>query len=244
MTENQAAGLLTVNKPSGVTSFWVVRQVRKTLGVKKVGHCGTLDPLAEGVLLVLFGKATRLQGMLMEGRKVYRTRMRLGVTTDTGDISGAVLSRNEIPSISDDQVRQIVERFTGEIEQVPPMYSALRKNGKRLYEFARQGIEVERAPRRVTVYRLELHDRTQEYWDMHITCSRGTYIRTICEDIGKYIGCGATMESLCREQVGPFSLDSAVDGREITLIGRQALLDRSLTSEQIESITSIQGQQS
>jgi len=207
------SGLLNINKPGGISSFAVVARVKRVLGIKKVGHCGTLDPLAEGVLLVLFGKATKLQAELMGQKKTYRTRLKLGITTDTGDTAGAVTAQNEVPAFTDERIAAVLQKYTGDIEQVPPMYSALKYGGRKLYEIARSGQEVPRQPRKVTIYRLELLNRDAASLELRVECSRGTYIRTLGEDIGKELACGATVEYLCREQVGEYALSSALDGK-------------------------------
>jgi tRNA pseudouridine55 synthase len=227
---------LNINKPSGVTSFWVVKQVKRVLGAKKVGHCGTLDPLAEGVLLILFGKATRLQDSLMSGKKTYRTRILLGTCTDTGDITGKVISEKPVPALSQEQLLHIKESFTGVIRQVPPMYSALKHNGRRLYDLAREGITVERNERSVEIYSLEILGCAEKRLELRVRCSRGTYIRTLAEDIGRTLGCGATMESLCRERVEPFGLDDAFDGRELQQAAREELLRLHVPVERLHEL--------
>jgi tRNA pseudouridine55 synthase len=223
----ESAGLLNIHKPSGVTSFSIVRRVRRALGVRKVGHCGTLDPLAEGVLLVLFGKATKMQSLLMGMRKTYHTRITLGVRTDSGDVTGTVVEQKEVGRYTDGRIQDVLRGFVGEIEQIPPMYSALKHQGRRLYEIAREGGSVERKPRPVTIYGIELVGRTDAMLELRVECSSGTYVRTLAEDIGSALGCGATMAYLCREKSGPFDLDGALDGGRIEAYGRDELLGRS-----------------
>lgn len=218
------SGLLNINKPSGITSFGVVWQARRILQARKVGHCGTLDPLAEGILLVLFGKATRLQQQFMSMPKTYRTQLLLGTTTDTGDISGKITSQKEVPHLPSETLNNIFNQFKGEIEQIPPMYSALKYGGKKLYELARTGIEVPRLPRKITIYSIELISCVHPYLDIRVSCSRGTYVRTLAEDIGKKIGCGATVNKLCREAVGHFTIASAIDGTKLTNMTKEELL--------------------
>jgi tRNA pseudouridine55 synthase len=225
------AGLINVNKPTGVSSFWIVKQIRHVLGVKKVGHCGTLDPLAVGVLLVVFGKATRMQAACMASRKVYRTRLLLGVRTDTGDITGTVLERRTVGALTDDAVRAVLPAFTGSIEQVPPMYSALKVGGRRLYAIAREGKVIERQPRPVRIYSIELLHRNETTIELRVECSPGTYIRTLGEDIGSRLGCGATVEYLCREKVGDFDIADSIDGNAVRELGRDMLLSKALTLE-------------
>lgn len=230
------SGLLNINKPQGLTSYQVVDRVKKILGIKKGGHCGTLDPLAEGVLLVLFGQATRMQSLLMSGRKVYRARFLLGTVTDTGDITGTVTDKKPVPRFTDNELLEVLEKFTGEIEQVPPMYSALKIHGQRLYRLARKGREVPRAPRKITIYGFEVISRSEDSLDLRITCSRGTYIRTLAEDIGNALGCGATVQNLVREQVVPFGLESALPGKELERLSRQELLEHMISQEQVRSL--------
>lgn len=227
------AGLLNISKPSGVTSYWVVNEVKRALGIRKVGHCGTLDPLAEGVLLILFGQATKLQAGLMAGKKTYRTRMLLGVTTDTGDITGKVRQTLDAAPVQPAHLEKILERFTGEIMQIPPMYSALKVGGRRLYDLARKGEEVERQPRPVTVYRIKSLSYEHPRVTLEIECSRGTYIRTLVEDIGAALGCGATVEFLSRENVGNFSRENALDGRALRGMTKDELLGKAYPVEEV-----------
>lgn len=236
---NEPAGLLNVNKPQGVTSAWVVRQVKRALGSKKVGHCGTLDPMAEGVLLVVFGAATKMQLSLMKKTKSYRARMLLGVTTDTQDTTGRILDKREIGAITVSRISDVIKSFEGEIEQIPPMYSALKHKGKRLYELARAGFTVERKARRIKIHKIELIDFKNERIEIRVQCSSGTYIRTLCEDIGNALGCGATMEYLCREEITPFKLDSAVDVSRINSFNRLELLEKTIPIEQLNNILQV-----
>ena len=218
------SGIININKPSGVTSFWAVKQVRRILGVKKVGHCGTLDPLAEGVLVVLVGKSTKLQSDLMAGGKTYSVLLKLGVTTDTGDITGSLLKESPVDAASLARLDDILDGFKGEIEQIPPMYSALRYGGKRLYQLARRGLEVKREPRKINIYSIEVLSKQVSHIGLRIECSKGTYIRTLGEDIGAKLGCGATVETLCRERSGDFSVSTALDGKKLQDITREELL--------------------
>ncbi len=230
------SGLLNIAKPTGISSFGVVAQVRRILKVKRVGHCGTLDPLAEGVLLVLYGPATKLQSLCMGLSKTYRVRLRFGVVTDTGDITGEVRERREVAVFSRERIESVLSSFTGEIEQVPPMYSALKHKGQPLYKLARAGETVERAPRKVTIYRIEMLALAAETLELRVECSRGTYIRTLGEDIGTLLGCGATMEFLCREKVGPFGIETALDGKILSGCTKDKLLGLSYPPERIKEI--------
>lgn len=217
------AGLLIINKPAGVTSFWVVSQVRRILGAKRVGHCGTLDPMATGVLIILFGAATRRQEEFMGLPKTYRAAIRLGMVTDTGDITGTVTATADPGEIDQGRISAVLGRFIGNILQVPPMYSALKKDGRRLYEIARAGGTVPRAPRPVTIYRLDLVRCAVPILEIDVCCSRGTYVRTLAEDIGAALGCGGTLERLCRARVGAYGVERAVDGARLPVLSADEL---------------------
>ena len=203
-------GVIVIRKEKGYTSHDVVAKLRGILHMKKIGHTGTLDPDAEGVLPVALGKATRLVDMITDKEKTYEAVMRLGVVTDTQDMSGTVLS--EVPEfqVAEEELRAVTESFAGDYMQVPPMYSALKVNGKKLYELAREGKTVERKPRPVHFYEIEILDIDFPLVRFRVTCSKGTYIRTLCHDIGEKLGCGAAMETLLRTKVGRFTLDDAI----------------------------------
>ena len=208
MIENQQiSGVVAVDKPEGMTSHDVVARLRRLYGTKQVGHTGTLDPLATGVLPVMVGRAVKASEFLTSDNKHYIAGMRLGITTDTEDVTGTVLTKTE-HSITKAQVEEILGRFRGEILQIPPMYSALKVGGQKLCDLARRGVEIERAPRPITVYGLELlesDERAGEYL-LDVKCSKGTYIRTLVSDIGAALGCGAAMSSLRRAEAGVFTL--------------------------------------
>lgn len=205
-------GILNIHKHVGLTSFDVVAKVRRLTGIKKVGHAGTLDPDASGVLPVCVGKATKVIEFLMEKDKEYRVGLLLGKATDTQDASGNTLYERKVTS-SDEEIKKAIKGFVGTIEQIPPMYSAIRVDGKRLYDLARQGVEVERKPRTVTMHKIVLLDMVRADDTVSVTldvkCSKGTYMRTLCHDIGEVLGCGGHMASLVRTQSGPFSLEQA-----------------------------------
>lgn len=222
------SGILNINKPSGITSYGVVRAVKSKLNMKKVGHCGTLDPMARGVLLVCFGSATKLFESLSSGRKVYETEIELGFETDTGDASGKVVrtSGPQIPSAG--EVREALGSFTGEIEQLPPMYSAVKYRGRKLYEFAREEKTVERKPRTVVIYGIQLLDYSYPRVKFIAETSRGTYIRTLAVDIGRKLGVYATVTGLSRKKVGQFSLDDSIDFQKMRDMSREELLGISL----------------
>ena len=203
-------GILIVDKPTDFTSFDVVAVIRKTLHEKKTGHTGTLDPMATGVLPILLGNATKVQQYLSDTDKEYICSFKFGITTDTLDITGKII--NEYPAnVTQNQIEDILSKFRGDILQKPPMYSAVSKNGVRLYELARKGIEIEREARPVTISKLELleFDESTQCGKLQIACSKGTYIRTICDDIGRELGCGAVMSSLERTASGCFTIDDS-----------------------------------
>ena len=209
MNENKKEpnGVLIVNKPEGITSHDVVGKIRKLYGTRKVGHTGTLDPLATGVLVILLGRAAKAAEYLVADRKTYRARLTLGLTTDTEDITGKILSEcDNIPK--NEQVLSACGEFLGKIKQIPPMYSALKVDGKKLYDLAREGIEVERKARDIEIFRLDSSptDKENEY-ELLVECSSGTYIRTLCADIGARLSCGGVMSSLHRVQAGGFDIE-------------------------------------
>ncbi len=213
-------GVINVYKESGWTSHDVVAKLRGICGQQKIGHTGTLDPDAEGVLPVCLGCATRASGLLTDREKTYRAVLRLGVETDTQDLSGEVLRTGDVSGITEAMVRETVADFVGEIEQIPPMYSARKVDGERLYRLARQGQTVERAPRRVTIHAIDIGSVDLPRVTMTVRCSKGTYIRTLCHDIGERLGCGGAMEHLTRLESGGFLLADALRIDEI-----QALRD-------------------
>ena len=202
-------GIINVYKEKGYTSFDVVAKLRGIFHQKKIGHTGTLDPDAQGVLPVCLGKATRVCDLLTDKDKVYKAVLLLGQETDTQDISGQVLNQAEV-NVTEQAVYDAISQFIGRQKQVPPMYSALKVNGKKLYELAREGKTVERKPRPVHFYEIEILDISFPLVRFRVTCSKGTYIRTLCHDIGEKLGCGAAMESLLRTKVGRFTLDDAI----------------------------------
>ena len=201
-------GVLIVNKPAGFTSHDVVAKLRGILHQKKIGHSGTLDPDATGVLPVCLGKATKLCSFLTDETKSYEAVVLLGTETDTQDVSGQVRAQRPV-CCTEEAIRETVRGFLGPQLQVPPMYSALKKDGKKLYELARAGIEVEREPRPVTFYDIQVTSIELPRFSIRVTCSRGTYIRTLCHDIGRRLGCGACMEDLVRTKSGPFDISQA-----------------------------------
>lgn len=228
-------GVLLIDKPQEFTSFDVVAVVRRITGQKKIGHTGTLDPNATGVLVVLLGTATKAQDLILNHDKSYIADFRLGMTTDTLDIWGSVTSENHSEVYREDIMR-IIPDFTGEIEQLPPMFSAVQKNGQRLYDLARQGVEVEREKRRVTVYSLELldFDEKEQCGRLAISCSKGTYVRTIIDDIGARLGCGAVMTGLRRTSACGFELNDCITLDNAKQLATDGLLEARLLS--VESL--------
>ena len=201
-------GILLVDKPSGWTSNDVVQKLRGLLRERRIGHAGTLDPMATGLLTVFVGRATRAVEFAEADAKRYRAALRLGLTTDTHDITGTVLQQTE-SDVTREALEQALKGFRGEIRQVPPMYSAVKVNGERLYKLARRGETVERAARTVTIELLDLLGREGEDWILDIRCSKGTYIRTLCQDIGDALGCGGCMAALRRLEAGAFTIEEA-----------------------------------
>lgn len=222
-------GIICLDKQEHMTSFFAVARTRRITGEKKAGHAGTLDPMATGILPVLLGGATRFMEFLPVHDKGYRARIQLGMTTDTLDTTGTVLTRSGV-RVSKAQVEQALGAFRGDILQVPPMYSALSKNGVRLYELARRGEEVERQARPVTIYRLELTEfdgQTQEC-TLNVLCSKGTYIRSLADDLGRMLGCGAVMSGLRRTYAAGFSLEDCVTLDALSELAQQGKLSQCM----------------
>ncbi|MDM7998840.1 MAG: tRNA pseudouridine(55) synthase TruB [Dehalococcoidia bacterium] len=203
-------GILNVLKPAGKTSFAVVSFVRRWSGERRVGHAGTLDPDASGVLVVCLGQATRIVEYLADAEKAYRAEIELGVTTDTYDAAGRVSSTCDPSSVTEDEVRRVLESFRGQVRQIPPMHSAVHYKGRRLYELARKGIEVDREPRQVEISRLQLLAWEPPLVTVELDCSGGTYVRSLAHDIGVALGCGAHLRRLVRLRSGSFRIDAAV----------------------------------
>lgn len=226
-------GIIIIDKEPGFTSHDVVAKMRGICGQKKIGHTGTLDPGATGVLPVCLGSGTKLCGMLTDRDKEYVAGLLLGVETDTQDITGKVLAQRPA-EVSEEEVYRVCESFVGDYDQVPPMYSALKVNGKKLYELARAGKEVERKARPVRIHELEILEYRMPVVKIRVVCSKGTYIRTLCADIGERLGCGGTMQSLRRTAVGRFGLDSAV-----TLGELQRMKDEGRLAEAVLPVDSV-----
>jgi tRNA pseudouridine55 synthase len=229
-----APGILVVDKAAGVTSFDAVALARRALGVRRVGHAGTLDPPATGVLPLLVGEATKLTPYLMDHDKEYVATVRFGVTTDTHDLSGRVLTTAAVTDLSRERLEAACRPFVGRIPQTPPMFSAVHHEGRRLYELARRGVEVERTPREVVVGSIVVEEVEAATATLRIVCGKGTYVRVLASDIGAAMGCGAAVERLTRTRVGPFALrtavawDELVDGRRDSLRTRLLPMDAAL----------------
>ena len=202
-------GIVIIDKPAGWTSQDVTARLRRVFGTRRIGHGGTLDPMATGVLPVFVGRATRGVEFFEHAEKTYETELLLGITTDTEDTTGTVLFRREV-SVTPGQLTAVLERFRGEIMQIPPMYSALKVNGQKLCDLARKGRQVERQPRPVTIHELTLLSREGDTLRLRVRCSKGTYIRTLCADIGEALGCGGCMQALRRTQAGEYTIAEAV----------------------------------
>lgn len=235
MSENkfEPCGVLIVNKPEGITSHDVVGKIRKLYGTRKVGHTGTLDPLATGVLVILLGRAAKAAEYLVADRKTYKARLTLGITTDTEDITGKVLSESsDIPTF--EQLKAACNKFLGKIKQIPPMYSALKVDGKKLYDLAREGIEIERQARDIEIFQLECAPthKANEY-ELLVECSSGTYIRTLCADIGAALGCGGVMSALHRVVAGGFSIENSHTLDELEVLDMDARYDLLAPTESL-----------
>ncbi|SDT91806.1 tRNA pseudouridine55 synthase [Verrucomicrobium sp. GAS474] len=223
-------GVLLLDKPNGPTSHDMVDRVRRKFGLKKVGHCGTLDPAATGLLMIGIGKATKIQDLLMAEDKVYAGRMKLGVTTDSQDAQGAPLETKEVPPFTPEQIAAAFAKYQGDFYQTPPMVSAVKKDGVPLYKLARAGKTVEREPRLVHVYSHRITELALPEIAFEITCSKGFYVRTYCHDIGADLGCGAHLTALSRLRSGNFSLDRAVSWETLDALPGVQELSRHVLS--------------
>lgn len=214
-------GILVIDKPRGITSNGILQQVKRLFGAAKAGHTGALDPLATGVLPLCFGEATKFSQMMLDSDKAYVTTARLGIRTETGDAEGAVVEEKPVPVVSEADVEQALAAFRGDIQQVPSMYSALKHQGKPLYEYAREGIEIERPARPVTIYELKLLAIRDNELDLAVTCTKGTYIRSLVEDVGEALGCGAHVSALRRTLASGYTLPDARDVSELEVLREQ-----------------------
>jgi tRNA pseudouridine55 synthase len=229
------SGILVLDKPAGMSSNGVLQHVKRLYDAKKAGHTGNLDVPATGLLPICLGEATKVSAFLLDANKSYRARCKLGVTTTTGDAAGEVLTNSTVPEISELNLEKVLKNFLGEIEQVPPMYSALKHNGKRLYELAYKGIEVERKSRKITIHSIKLLELSGDEFEIEVSCTKGTYIRTLAEDIGHELGCGAHILTLRRLEAGPFNESQMVTPAKLQEIAEQGMeqLDKLLLSMDI-----------
>src|SRR3989339_1032690 len=237
------AGIFLVDKPVGPSSFRMVQLVRRALSIKKVGHAGTLDPFASGLWIICSRPPPpRLISKFMEGTKRYEAVLRLGIETTTQDLEGEVTAQKEVGAFAREELAYCLAGFVGEQLQTPPQYSALKHLGKPLYHYARKGITIEKAPRLITIFQLQLLEAGPDTLRIMVECSKGTYIRTLAADIGGALGCGAHLDALRRLQSGPFTVDQAVDGAMLqdSALARQALLGETLTVE--EGLAMLPGQ--
>lgn len=233
-------GIICINKPQGMTSFDVVAVMRKLLNEKRVGHAGTLDPMATGVLPIFIGRATKVIDLLPINQKRYTATLKLGIKTDTGDITGKILALGHVKT-NRSELEAALEHFKGDTLQIPPMYSALKHKGMRLYDLARQGIEVERSARKIFIYEINLinSDELNNQYTIDILCSKGTYIRSLCEDIGSILGCGATMMSLSRTMSSGYTLEDSISieqARQFSL--KNSLSKSNLLAKKIQIVES------
>jgi tRNA pseudouridine55 synthase len=223
-------GVLVIDKPAGITSFGVVRAVKKVLKAKKVGHAGTLDPFATGVLPILVNGATRAASSLLESDKEYVATMRLGTETDTQDLTGNVVYEAPEVSFTREEICKTFERFIGKIEQIPPLHSAVKYGGIPLYKWVRRGKEVPRKPRTIEVYSIKIGGIDLPYVDFEVVCSKGTYIRTLCLDVGRLLGCGAHLTRLRRVRCGKLTVDHAISLRDVRPLLEAGLLQERFIS--------------
>lgn len=226
-------GILLVDKPSGPTSHDVVDEIRRRFNLRKVGHGGTLDPQATGLLVILMGKGTKLSESLMRSDRVYDGIMRLGISTDTHDGQGKIVGEGDWSSVTEEQLRKAMEDLTGDIMQTPPMVSAVKKDGVPLYKLARKGKTVERKPKLVHVYTFALVDFTPPTAAFRVKCTKGTYVRTLCADVGDALGCGAHVEALRRTSSGDFDVQNAVTLVDLLAMDREELLKKIIPIQRV-----------
>jgi len=234
-------GVVVVDKPAHITSAQVVARLKKILRAKKVGHTGTLDPFATGVLVCCVNAATRVARFLMHGKKRYEGVMQLGIRTDTQDATGQVLSRQSHATVTDQEIRSAFRRFSKITGQIPPAFSALKHHGEPLYKLARKGVFVQKPSRRISIYKLEIVDVEIPYVHFDVICSHGTYVRTLCSDIGEYLGCGASLVQLCRTENGGFTLEDAFSLNTLERLARSGKLSTCIipTSDALREIPEV-----
>jgi tRNA pseudouridine55 synthase len=216
-------GILVLDKPAGMSSNGALQHVKRLFNANKAGHTGNLDVPATGLLPICLGEATKVSAYLLDSSKTYRARCQLGITTTTGDAEGEIVDKTPVPVLSESDLKQVFTKFIGQIEQIPPMYSALKQNGQRLYELAYKGIEVERKPRKITIHSIDLLGFDDDVFEIEVFCTKGTYIRTLAEDIGKVLACGAHILTLRRLGAGPFNESQMVTPAQLQSIAEQGL---------------------
>lgn len=225
-------GIILLDKRLGVSSNKALQEVRRLFNANKAGHTGSLDPLATGLLPLCFGEATKVSAMMLDDNKRYQAVVKLGVMTDTGDAEGEIIEQKPVPELTQQLIKECLNGFVGEIDQVPPMYSALKHNGKKLYELAREGKTVERKARRISIFELKLLDLTADSLTLDVFCSKGTYIRSLAEDIGHKLGCGGTITALRRTQSGMFKIEDALTIEQCQAMSLQQLTAGLLAVDQ------------
>jgi len=240
-------GILLLDKRLGVSSNKALQEVRRLFNANKAGHTGSLDPLATGLLPLCFGEATKVSALMLDDHKRYQVVVQLGVMTDTGDREGTVIQTKPVPKLSIDDIHACLEKFTGEIDQVPPMYSALKQDGKKLYELAREGKTVDRKARRITIFELKLLTDSQSLASesdllmLDVFCSKGTYIRSLAEDIGHALGCGGTVKELRRLEAGQFKIQDAKTIEQLTAMDQQSLMQCLINVDKpLEALPAVQ----
>jgi len=236
MSTEPITGVLLVDKGQHMTSHDVVAVARRTLNTKKIGHCGTLDPMATGLLILVIGKATKIQDLLMSEDKEYTGSLELGKTTNTQDAEGVVETENEVPDFTEEQVREAFDKFKGDFYQTPPMVSAIKKDGVPLYKLARQGKEVKRDPRFVHVFSYRIDGIELPVVEFTVKCSKGFYVRTYCHDIGQNLGCGAHMKSLRRTRSGKFDLERSVTFEQLKHGNREDIIAKMMSLPEISRL--------
>ncbi len=227
-------GIILVDKPEGLTSHDVVDRIRRHFQFKKVGHAGTLDPQATGLLVLMIGRGTKLANLLLAGDKTYLGTMRLGITTDTQDAQGQLLREADYRQVTREQLQAAIQRWNGDVLQTPPMVSAMKKQGVPLYKLARRGLTVERRPKLIHIYEFQLRDFNPPQATFYLRCSKGVYVRTLCADIGAELGCGAHLEQLRRTQSGDFSIDQALPLNQLLQMDRQQLAEQLIPLQHIQ----------
>ena len=233
MSDDDLSGILLINKPKGITSHDVIDSIRKRFRIKKVGHAGTLDPMATGLLIVLIGKATKISQHATELSKTYEGTMKLGEITDSHDAEGTVIERRTVNDINPNVVAELAKKFLGDQYQVPPMFSAKKINGQKLYKLARNGQVVARKPQVIHIFSFDIVDIRNAEIDFSVTCSKGTYVRTLANDFGEKLGCGAHLIRLCRTKIGDLSVENSLTMDEILNMRAEDLKKHILRPEEI-----------